>query len=570
MERKPRGTDFIRSIVRADLEKGRVKRVVTRFPPEPNGHLHIGHAKAFILSFSIAREFGGICRLRYDDTNPERESSEFVDAIKEDISWMGFKWDGEPRYASSYFDRFYEWARELVRAGKAYVDNQSSEEIIENRGTPTRPGKDSPYRGRGAEENLDLLERMKSGEFEEGACTLRAKIAMNHVNILMRDPVIYRIRNEAHHQTGRKWSIYPMYDFAHGYEDVIEGVTHSLCSSEFENHRAVYDWFIENVSAPCRPRQYEFAPLNLTHAVLSKRHLQKLVEEKKVRGWDDPRMPTLRGMRRRGFPAPAIRKFIEEIGVSKVNSLVDAEFLHFHVREELNQSAPRRMAVLNPVKLTITNWPRGRVERFVAENHPDKPELGCRSLTFSGELWVERDDYMDEPPKKWFRMALGREVRLKYAYFVTVDEVRRGEDGEVEEILCSYEPRSRGGQSPDNRKVRGALHWISCDEAVEAEIRLYDHLITLADVSKVEEGRVFMDYVNPNSETLIRKAMVEASLAGAAPEERFQFLRTGYFAADAVDHGVKPVFNRIVGLKDTWARIRGKDDPRGATGAVLS
>jgi len=555
VEKEIRRVDFIRSIIKADLESGCVKKVVTRFPPEPNGYLHIGHAKAFILNFSIAREFGGICRLRYDDTNPERESREFIDAIKKDICWMGFKWDGEPRYASSYFNQFYEWACELVRAGRAYVDHQSPEEIIENRGTPTRPGKDSPYRDRGVEENLGLLEKMKSGEFEEGACILRAKIAMDHVNILMRDPPIYRIRKEAHHQTGKKWSIYPMYDFAHGYEDAIEGVTHSLCSSEFENHRAVYDWFIENVSTPCRPRQYEFAPLNLTYAVLSKRHLLRLVEEKKVRGWDDPRMPTLRGMRRRGFPASAIRRFIEEIGVSKVNSLVDTEFLYFHVREELNRNAPRRMVVLDPVKLIITNWPEGRIESFTAENHPDRPELGSRSLSFSGELWVERSDYMDEAPKKWFRMALGREVRLKYAYLVTVNEVRYDADGKIAALLCSYEPRSRGGRSPDNRRVRGALHWVSCSEAVEAEIRLYDHLISLPDVSKVEEGREFMDYVNPNSETIVQNAKVEPSLASAAPEERFQFLRTGYFVADCLDHGTKPVFNRIVGLRDTWAKL---------------
>lgn len=555
VEREVRKADFIRSIIRADLESGRVRGVVTRFPPEPNGYLHIGHAKAFILNFSVAREFGGICRLRYDDTNPERESHEFIDAIKEDICWMGFEWDGEPRYASSYFDQFYEWACELVRLGRAYVDHQSPEEIVENRGTPTRPGRNSPYRNRGVEENLGLLEKMKSGEFEEGACILRAKIAMNHVNILMRDPPIYRIRKEAHHQTGEKWNIYPMYDFAHGYEDAIEGVTHSLCSLEFENHRAVYDWFIENVSTPCRPRQYEFASLNLTHAVLSKRQLLRLVEEKRVRGWDDPRMPTLRGMRRRGFSASAIRRFIEEIGVSRANSLVDTEFLYFHVREELNRNAPRRMAVLDPVKLIITNWPEGRVESFAAENHPDKPELGSRNLSFSGELWVERSDYMDEAPRKWFRMALGREVRLKYAYLVTINEAHRGVDGEISALLCSYEPRSRGGRSPDNRKVKGALHWISCSEAVEAEIRLYDHLITLQDVSKVEEGREFMDYVNPNSETIVQKARVEPSLANAAPEERFQFLRTGYFVADSVDHGTKPVFNRIVGLRDTWAKL---------------
>ncbi len=559
-EDKVRGLDFIRQIIKDDLESGKIQQVVTRFPPEPNGYLHIGHAKAFTLNFSVAEEFGGICRLRYDDTNPEKEDEEFVRAIEDDIRWMGFNWEGKPRYASSYFHQFYEWAVELIKAGKAYVDHQSPEEIVENRGTPTRPGVDSPYRNRSIEENLELLERMKAGELEEGSCVLRAKIAMDHVNILMRDPTIYRIRKESHHQTGDEWCIYPMYDFAHGFEDAIEGVTHSLCSLEFENHRPLYDWFINNVSVPCRPHQYEFARLNLTHTIMSKRYLRKLVEEHHVRGWDDPRMPTLRGMRRRGYPAAAIRRFIEEIGVSKVNSLVDMEFLNFHVREELNRSAERRMAVLNPVKLTITNWPQGKVDVFTAENNPEDPSAGTREIEFTGELWVERDDYMDDAPKKWFRMAPGREVRLKYTYFVTVQDVLRDAEGEVEEILCTYDPESRGGESPDGRKVKGTLHWLSRHNAADAEVRLYDHLITLEDVGKVEEGKEFLDYLNPESEVILQSAKVEPSLMSAAPEDRYQFLRNGYFAADRIDYepGKRAVFNRIVGLRDSWAKIAKK------------
>ena len=557
---KTRGLDFIRQIIKDDVESGRIQQVVTRFPPEPNGYLHIGHAKAFALSFSVAQEYGGICRLRYDDTNPEKEDREFVRGIEEDIRWMGFQWEGEPRHASSYFGRMYEWAVELVRSGKAYVDHQTPDEIVDNRGTPTEPGKDSPYRNRSVEENLELLEKMKSGELEEGECVLRAKIAMDHVNILMRDPAIYRIRKETHHQTGDEWCIYPMYDFAHGYEDAIEGVTHSLCSLEFENHRPLYDWFLENVSVPHRPRQYEFARLNMTHTIMSKRYLRKLVEEGHVRGWDDPRMPTLRGMRRRGYPAAAIRKFIDEIGISKVNSLVDAEFLTFHVREHLNEHAPRRMAVLEPLKLTITNWPEGRVEAFTAENHPGDESAGSRQVEFSGELWVERGDYLDDAPKKWFRMAPGKEVRLKYAYFVTVQEVIRDDDGEPVEILCTYDPDSRGGETPDGRKVRGTLHWVSRHNAVDAEVRLYDHLIDLEDVSKVEEGKEFLDYVNPESEIIIRDARLEPALADSANEQAFQFLRSGYFVADRNDHipGSRPVFNRVVGLRDSWAKIAGK------------
>ncbi len=559
-EEKTRGLDFIRQIIKEDLDSGRILQVITRFPPEPNGYLHIGHAKAFTLSFSAAEEFGGICRLRYDDTNPEKEDEEYVRAIEDDIRWMGFKWEGESRHASSYFAQFYEWAVELVKAGKAYVDHQSPEEMVENRGTPTKSGIDSPYRNRSVEENLELLEQMRTGELDEGSCVLRAKIAMDHVNILMRDPAMYRIRKETHHRTGDDWCIYPMYDFAHGFEDAIEGVTHSLCSLEFVNHRPLYDWFLDNVSVPSRPHQYEFARLNLSHTIMSKRYLRKLVEEHHVHGWDDPRMPTLRGMRRRGYPAAAIRKFIDEIGVSKVNSLVDVEFLNFHVREELNRTAHRRMAVLNPLKLTITNWPEGKIDTFTAENNPGDAEAGSREIVFSGELWVEKTDYMDEAPGKWFRMAPGKEVRLKYAYFVTVNEVIRDESGEAVELLCTYDPETRGGDSPDGRKVKGTLHWLSRHDAVDAEVRIYDHLITLEDVSKVEEGKEFLDYVNPESEIILTGAKVEPALASSSPEERFQFMRNGYFVADAADHqpGEKPVFNRIVGLRDSWAKIAKK------------
>ncbi len=557
---KVRGLDFIRQIIKDDLESGRVQQVVTRFPPEPNGYLHIGHAKAFSLSFAVAQESGGICRLRYDDTNPEKEDEEFVRGIEEDIRWMGFQWEGEPRHASSYFHQMYDWAIELIKAGKAYVDHQSPEEIVENRGTPTSPGKDSPYRNRSVDENLELLEKMKSGELDEGSCVLRAKIAMDHVNILMRDPAMYRIRKETHHQTGDEWCIYPMYDFAHGYEDAIESVTHSLCSLEFENHRPLYDWFLENVSVPHIPHQYEFARLNMTHTILSKRYLRKLVEENHVRGWDDPRMPTLRGMRRRGYPAPAIRKFIEEIGISKVNSLVDVEFLNFHVRENLNGTADRRMAVINPLKLTITNWPEGKVEKFTAENNPGDEKAGNREIEFSGELWVEKADYLDDAPKKWFRMAPGKEVRLKYAYYVTVNDVIRDDSGVPIELQCTYDPESRGGDTPDGRKVRGTLHWVSRHDAVDAELRLYDHLISLEDVSKVEDGKEFLDYVNPDSELIVQGAKVEPSLARAAGESCFQFMRNGYFTADRNEHvaGEKPVFNRVVGLRDSWAKIAKK------------
>ena len=514
----------------------------------------------FFSTFAIAEEFNGICRLRYDDTNPEKEDAVFVKGIEEDLKWMGCQWEGSPRHASDYFDQFYEWALELIRVGKAYVDHQSPEKIIENRGTPTQAGIDSPYRNRSIEENLQLLEKMKAGEIGEGVCVLRAKTSMDHENILMRDPTIYRVRKQRHHRAGNSWCIYPMYDFAHGYEDVIEGVTHSLCSLEFINHRPIYDWFLDNTTIPCRPRQYEFARLNLTYTILSKRYLRDLVNTKHVHGWDDPRMPTLSGMRRRGFPATSIRRFIEAIGVSRVNSLVDVEFLYFHIREELNSSAERRMAVLNPIKLTISNWPEGKIEIFTVENNPGNPDVGTREIQFSGKLWVERDDYMENPPRKWFRMAPNKEVRLKHAYYITVTDIIRNKDGEPMEILCTFDPESRGGDTLDKRKVRGTLHWISRHDAMDAEVRLYNHLITLEDANKADEGKDFLDYLNPESEIVIPTAKIEPVLAKALKEQRFQFLRNGYFVADRVDHitNKQPVFNRIIGLKDSWTKISKK------------
>ena len=558
-ESEKRGPDFIRQIIRQDLDSGKIKRVVTRFPPEPNGYLHIGHAKAIVLNFSIAKEFGGCCHLRFDDTNPERENTEFVKAMEEDIRWLGFEWEGETRYASSYFSRLYEWAVELVRAGKAYIDNQSPEEISRGRGTPATKGIDSPWRERSVEENLAFLEKMRQGLMKEGECVLRAKIDMQHVNILMRDPPIYRILRVAHHRSGTEWSIYPMYDFAHCLEDAIEGITHSLCSLEFENHRPVYDWFLDNVTVEHRPRQYEFARLSLTNTVLSKRHLRRLVEEGHVSGWDDPRMPTLRGMRRRGYPPEALRNFIRRIGVSKVNSIIKQEYLDFHVREQLNRETHRRMAVLAPVKLTIANWPDGKVEAIRLENLPGESSAGSREVDFCGELWVERGDYMDDPPCKWFRLGLQREVRLKGAYFVRVREVLRDDEGCPVEIICEYDPESRGGETPDGRKVKGTIHWLSRQHSLRAEIRLYGGLLAIEDSARMEEGCGPADYLNPSSLEVLHEARVESSLAGAAPESRFQFMRSGYFVADREEYSPERlVFNRIVGLRDTWARIAGR------------
>ncbi len=553
----PKSGNFIEQIIREDLESGRIKKVVTRFPPEPNGYLHIGHAKSICLNFGLAEKFGGDCNLRFDDTNPTKEEIEYVESIKKDVEWLGFKWSNLC-FASNYFDQFYLWAIELIRAGKAYVDHQSPEEIRKTRGTLTEPGKESPWRNRTVEENLDLFEKMKNGEFEEGECVLRAKIDMSHPNVNMRDPVMYRILKESHHNTGDKWCIYPMYDFAHGYEDAIEGVTHSICTLEFQDHRPLYDWFIENVSVPHRPRQYEFARLNLTYTVMSKRKLLELVTTKCVSGWDDPRMPTISGLRRRGYTPSSIRRFCEEIGVAKTNSMVDIEFLQFCIREELNKTANRVMAVLRPLRLVIENYPEGQVEELDALDNPEAEASTTRKLPFSRVLYIEEDDFMENPPKNYFRLSPGKEVRLKHAYFVTCKSVVRDEEGRIVEIRCEYDPATRGGEAPDGRKVKGTLHWVSAAHAVTAEVRLYDHLFTLKNLDEVEEGKEYRDYLNPDSLVVLTGCMVEPSLSMAEAGQRFQFLRHGYFCVDPDTMPGRPVFNRIVSLKDSWAKEQKK------------
>ena len=553
----PKSGNFIEQIIREDLESGRIKKVVTRFPPEPNGYLHIGHAKSICLNFGLAEKFGGDCNLRFDDTNPTKEEIEYVESIKKDVEWLGFKWSNLC-FASDYFDQFYLWAIELIKAGKAYVDHQSPEEIRKTRGTLTEPGKESPWRNRTVEENLALFEKMKNGEFEEGECVLRAKIDMSHPNVNMRDPVMYRILKESHHNTGDKWCIYPMYDFAHGYEDAIEGVTHSICTLEFQDHRPLYDWFIENVSVPHRPRQYEFARLNLTYTVMSKRKLLELVTTKCVSGWDDPRMPTISGLRRRGYTPSSIRRFCEEIGVAKTNSMVDIEFLQFCIREELNKTANRVMAVLRPLRLVIENYPEGQVEELDALDNPEAKASTTRKIPFSRVLYIEEDDFMENPPKNYFRLSPGKEVRLKHAYFVTCKSVVRDEEGRIVEIRCEYDPATRGGEAPDGRKVKGTLHWVSAAHAVKAEVRLYDHLFTLKNLDEVEEGKEYRDYLNPDSLVVLPGCMVEPSLSMAEAGQRFQFLRHGYFCVDPETRPGRPVFNRIVSLKDSWAKEQKK------------
>ncbi|MGQ9585545.1 MAG: glutamine--tRNA ligase/YqeY domain fusion protein [Anaerolineae bacterium] len=549
---------FIREIIREDLRTNRYGgRVMTRFPPEPNGYLHIGHAKSICLNFGLAEEFGGLCNLRFDDTNPITEEVEYVEAIQEDVRWLGFDWGDRLYYASDYFEQLYEWAVQLIRAGKAYVDSLSAEEIREYRGNFNVPGKESPYRNRSVEENLDLFERMRAGEFPDGAHVLRAKIDMASGNMNLRDPIMYRILHARHHRTGDKWCIYPTYDWAHGQSDSIEGVTHSICTLEFEDHRPLYDWFLDQLGVH-HPRQIEFARLNLSHTVLSKRKLLQLVEEGIVRGWDDPRMPTLSGLRRRGYTPEAIRDFAERVGVAKKDSLVDVALLEHCLREDLNKRAPRVMAVLRPLRLVLTNYPEGQVEYLEAENNPEDPSMGTRQVPFSRVLYVERDDFREEPPKKWFRLAPGREVRLKHAYYITCQEVVKDErTGEVVELRCTYDPESRGGASPDGRKVRGTLHWVSAPHAIEAEVRLYDHLFTVPDPS-AEEGD-FKDYLNPNSLETLTGCRLEPSLAGAAVGSRYQFLRLGYFCVDPDSAEGRLVFNRTVTLRDTWAKIEGAE-----------
>lgn len=547
---------FIRSIIREDLKNGKNDgRVHTRFPPEPNGYLHIGHAKSICLNFGMSEEFGGKCNLRFDDTNPEKEEVEYVESIKEDVRWLGFDWEDREFYASDYFEQLYKFAVELITNGKAYVDHLSPGQIRGYRGTLTEPGKNSPYRDRSVEENLELFEKMRRGEFEEGECVLRAKIDMAAPNINMRDPALYRIKKAHHHRTGDKWVIYPMYDFAHALSDAIEHITHSLCTLEFEDHRPLYDWCVENVSAPSRPVQIEFARLNVSYTVLSKRKLLQLVREKYVDGWDDPRMPTISGFRRRGYTPESIRDFSERIGVAKKDNMVDLSLLEFCLREDLNKRAQRCMTVLRPLKVVIENYPEGQTEELDAVNNPEDESMGKRQVPFSREIYIERDDFMEEPPKKFFRLYPGNEVRLRYAYFITCKDVIKNKNGEIVELRCTYDPASRGGNSPDGRKVRGAIHWVSVPHAVDAEVRLYDNLFVKEDPDEVEAGKTFLDNINPSSLTIV-DAKAEPMLGNVQPGDSFQFERTGYFVADKKEYTPeKPVFNRSVTLRDTWAKI---------------
>jgi glutaminyl-tRNA synthetase len=544
------GQDFIRDIVRTDLAAGRHQTVVTRFPPEPNGYLHIGHAKSICLNFGLAEEFGGRCHLRFDDTNPAKEEQEYIDAIEHDVRWLGFDWGRHLYHASDYFEQLYQWGEHLIRAGKAYVDDQTQEEMRLTRGTLTDAGTDSPYRERGVEENLDLFRRMRAGEFPNGARVLRAKIDMAAGNINLRDPVLYRILHAEHPRTGTAWSIYPSYDFAHGQSDAIEGITHSICTLEFEDHRPLYDWFLQNLPVPSHPHQYEFARLNLSYTVLSKRVLTELVRDGHVSGWDDPRMPTLAGLRRRGVPAAAIRDFIKRIGVAKANSVVDMAMLEFSIREHLNRTAERRMAVLRPLKLVIENYPEGQSEEVEALNHPDQPSAGTRRIRFGRELFIEQDDYMENPPKKFFRLAPGREVRLRYAYFITCREAVRNHAGDIVELRCSYDPTTRGGNAPDGRKVQATLHWVSAQDCLPAEVRLYNPLFTRPDPHAAD----FAADLNPNSLEVIADARVEPALGTTDSAAPVQFERQGYFCLDPDSSSDRLVFNRTVGLRDTWVK----------------
>ena len=551
---KPSGSNFIRDIILRDLETKKYSgRVQTRFPPEPNGYLHIGHAKAIYLDFGLADEFHGHTNLRFDDTNPTKEETEYVESIEASVKWLGYHWDGL-YYASDYFDQLYEWAIQLIKTGKAYVDDLSADEIREHRGTLTQPGKASPYRNRSVDENLDLFQRMRAGEFPDGSRTLRAKIDMASPNLNMRDPVMYRILHAEHHRTGNKWCIYPMYDYAHGQSDSIERVTHSMCTLEFEDHRPLYNWFIEQLGI-FPSQQIEFDRLNLTYTLLSKRKLLRLVNEGLVRGWDDPRMPTLVGIRRRGFTPEALRSFCASIGVTKTNGTIELEMLEHFVREDLNKRAPRVMAVLRPLKIVIDNYPEDQVEEMDAVNNPEDPNAGTRKVPFSRVLYIEQDDFRENPPKQYYRLSPGREVRLRYAYFVTCTAVVKNDKGEVVEVHCTYDPASRGGNSPDGRKVKSTIHWVSAAHALDAEVRLYDKLFTKPDPNEVEEGKDFTANLNPNSLEIVRDAKVEPSLVNAAVEARYQFERIGYFCVDPESKPGKPVFNRTVALKDTWAKI---------------
>jgi glutaminyl-tRNA synthetase len=548
------GRDFIRDIVQADLDAKKHSLIVTRFPPEPNGYLHIGHAKSIGLNFGIAQEFGGHCNLRFDDTNPTREEQEFIDSIQADVKWLGYDWGKNLFYASDYFEKLYEWAEGLIRAGLAYVDDQSQEEIRTARGTLTEPGKNSPFRDRSVDENLDLFRRMKAGEFPNGARVLRARIDMTSGNINLRDPVLYRILHAHHPRTGTKWSIYPSYDYAHGQSDAIEGITHSICTLEFEDHRPLYEWLLDKLPVPSHPHQYEFARLNLTYTLLSKRVLTELVRGGHVAGWDDPRMPTIAGMKRRGVPPVAVREFIKRIGVAKANSVVDVGMLEFCIREVLNQTAQRRMAVLRPLKVVIENYPEGQTEELEAVNHPDDPNAGTRRVTFGREIYIERDDFMENPPKKFFRLSPGNEVRLRYAYFITCRDVVKNAAGEVVELRCTYDPATRGGNAPDGRKVKATMHWLSVAQSKPAEIRLYSPLFA----NPTPNAANFTADLNPLSLEVLKDARVEPDVAASNSMEVVQFERQGYFVRDKDATAGHPVFNRTIGLRDTFAKEVGK------------
>jgi len=559
---EPRPSNFIRDAVIEDLKTKKFSNAViqTRFPPEPNGYLHIGHAKSICLNFGLAHEFGGKTNLRFDDTNPEKEEQEYVDSITKDVHWLGFEWDGL-YYASDYFDQLYEWAVKLINDGKAYVDDLSAEEIRKYRGTLTEPGKESPHRNRTAKENLDLFDRMRKGEFPDGSRVLRAKIDMASPNLNMRDPVMYRILHADHHRTGGKWCIYPMYDFAHGQSDSIEHVTHSICTLEFEDHRPLYNWFIQQLGI-FPSQQIEFDRLNLTYTLLSKRKLLKLVQEKYVSGWDDPRMPTLSGFKRRGYTAQSIRNFCAAIGVSKTNGTLELAMLEHFIREDLNKNAPRVMAVLRPLKVVIDNYPEGKVDEVDAVNNPEDESAGKRKVPFSKVLYIEQDDFRENPPKQYYRLSPGREVRLRYGYFITAKTLVKNDQGEVVEVHCTYDPATRGGNAPDGRKVKSTIHWVSAAHAIDAEVRLYDKLFTVEDPNQVEEGQDFTANLNPNSLEVIPRAKLEPSLANAPIEGRYQFERLGYFCVDPDSKPGHPVFNRTVALKDTWAKVEKKIDKK--------
>lgn len=549
-----RSLDFIREIIEDDLRSGRHTTVVTRFPPEPNGYLHIGHAKSICLNFGVALEYGGRCHLRFDDTNPVKEEVEYAESIKQDVRWLGFDWGQHLYHASDYFEQLYQYAIHLIEHGKAYVDSLSADQIREYRGTLTEPGRESPYRNRSIEENLDLFRRMRAGEFPDGAHVLRARIDMASPNVVMRDPTLYRIRHETHHRTGDAWPIYPMYDYAHPISDALEGITHSICTLEFENNRPLYDWVIENLPLPSRPRQYEFARLNLNYTVMSKRKLLRLVEEGHVRGWDDPRMPTIAGLRRRGYTPASIRNFAERVGVAKRENVIDVALLEHSVREDLNRTAPRLMAVLRPLKVVIENYPEGKFEEFETPNNPEDPAAGSRKVPFSRELWIERDDFMENPPKKFFRLAPGREVRLRSAYFVTCTSVVKNDAGEIVELRCRYDPATRGGDAPDGRRPKATLHWVSAPHALDIEVRLYDRLFLKEDP---EAGSDFLANLNPRSLEVLEHSKIEPTARGAAPGSRYQFERLGYFCVDPDSTPPRLVFNRTATLRDSWAKIAG-------------